>query len=414
MTAILSPYSFGIGPTKTLSPSGDATGAKDAAAINTAVAALPAQGGVIRLAATSQWYIACGTVSINKTGVYIDATGCWINATGSGDMIRMFDSSTYGTRTTSGGGILGNPVIDGTSTTGTSSALHIGDILQLQVFVTVQQFLQAGSIGVHFENAFFFSEQLTGRVRVQGCPGGGVVFDASGAGTVSYDRAVIDVFPNQGANQDCVVFQNGAQIVDGRLGIYGNTGTSSSALTSAVLRLTGSHGGANAGIVASQLNIGVEADGGLAHAPQTIAFGSGANNIQAYGLLDFSVGGFTQSNNGGQFNFQGTVLGDPTLPATYAYGAWSQTIATSGTLFAGLGSVVTVSPGAAVTGVILGAGAAEGQVVTVINRAAAANTITFAASGTSNVADGVSDVIAGLTSRQFVWDTNSNLWYRMA
>jgi hypothetical protein len=70
-----------------------------------------------------------------------------------------------------------------------------------------------------------------------------------------------------------------------------------------------------------------------------------------------------------------------------------------------------VSPAGAVTGIILAAGVFPGQLCTVVNEAAAANTITFAAAATSKVADGVSSVIAGLTARTFVWDSSTSLWY---
>jgi hypothetical protein len=71
--------------------------------------------------------------------------------------------------------------------------------------------------------------------------------------------------------------------------------------------------------------------------------------------------------------------------------------------------VVRVTASAAVTGVILGAGYQCGRTVTVIHEGAGANTITYADSGTSNVADGASDVISGMTSRTFVWDAAMNL-----
>jgi hypothetical protein len=48
--------------------------------------------------------------------------------------------------------------------------------------------------------------------------------------------------------------------------------------------------------------------------------------------------------------------------------------------------------------------------VTVINESAFA--LTFAASGTSHVADGVSDVIPALAARTFTYDGNTSLWYR--
>lgn len=73
--------------------------------------------------------------------------------------------------------------------------------------------------------------------------------------------------------------------------------------------------------------------------------------------------------------------------------------------------IARINPAAAVTGIILQAGTNQGQLVWVINEAAAANSATFAASG-SNVADGSGSALAGVTARQFVWDTSTSLWYR--
>jgi|SRR5579859_1917159 len=73
--------------------------------------------------------------------------------------------------------------------------------------------------------------------------------------------------------------------------------------------------------------------------------------------------------------------------------------------------VTRVSPAAAVTGVILAKGRFVGQEAIIINEAIAANSITFAAAGTSNVSDGVADVIPGVTARAYIWDTATQLWY---
>lgn len=87
----------------------------------------------------------------------------------------------------------------------------------------------------------------------------------------------------------------------------------------------------------------------------------------------------------------------------------AQSVASSGTITTtGIG-VARVTTAGAVTGVILQAGQA-GQQVTVINESA--NSITFAASGTSHVADGVADVIAATSARTFVYDSGTSLWYR--
>lgn len=84
-------------------------------------------------------------------------------------------------------------------------------------------------------------------------------------------------------------------------------------------------------------------------------------------------------------------------------------VASSGTIATALTSVSRVAPAAAVTGVILQPGTSPGQTCVVLNESAFS--ITFAAAGTSNVADGTSDVIAATTARTFYWNTVTNLWY---
>jgi hypothetical protein len=85
--------------------------------------------------------------------------------------------------------------------------------------------------------------------------------------------------------------------------------------------------------------------------------------------------------------------------------------ATSGTITTNGVGIARVSPASAITGVILQAGLFPGQQVIVVNEAVATNSVTFDASGTSNVADGVNNIIAGLQSRLFTWDSGTSLWY---
>jgi hypothetical protein len=77
----------------------------------------------------------------------------------------------------------------------------------------------------------------------------------------------------------------------------------------------------------------------------------------------------------------------------------------------GLGSSV-VTATANVTGIILQAGTQAGQYLVVVNEASF--TITFAASGTSHVADGATLAIPGNCARVFVWCSLTSLWYRSA
>ena len=81
------------------------------------------------------------------------------------------------------------------------------------------------------------------------------------------------------------------------------------------------------------------------------------------------------------------------------------------TISLGGNQIVRVAPTGAYTGVILGKGSQINYQVTVINESASADTITMAASGTSNIADGTSCVIAGLTQKTFYWDIGTSLWY---
>lgn len=76
-------------------------------------------------------------------------------------------------------------------------------------------------------------------------------------------------------------------------------------------------------------------------------------------------------------------------------------------------SVVRLAPAAAVTGIILPAGTRNGQILWIINTSAAANTITFAAVGTSLVAGGAGVSLAGLAAHAFVWDAVGALWYQV-
>ncbi len=63
-----------------------------------------------------------------------------------------------------------------------------------------------------------------------------------------------------------------------------------------------------------------------------------------------------------------------------------------------------------VTGIILEAPTAAWSKITVVNQSAF--TVTFAASGTSHVADGVTSLIPMLSAQDFVYDNNTSLWYQ--
>jgi hypothetical protein len=287
--------------------------------------------GVIYIPAGS--YKISGTLDCTTVPVYFVGDGAWattISFTGTGDCFRVYDSSEYGTRTKFGGGFVGI-TIDGTNagTTGPSTGLHVGDLLQYELDLTVQNFKQAGSIGVHLDNNYYWTEQLYGRIYASACASH-VVFDwtttASSTSSGSFERCDLDIYINQnGAANDGVVLQNGAFVTNGSLKIRGNFGYGTSSLKSAALRLTGSQSAntySNAsGILDSMLDIGVEcaqAATGTSYTPRTIVFDSSANTISGcYGALNFGAAGdtFTASNNANNITyFVGQTTGDTTMP----------------------------------------------------------------------------------------------------
>lgn len=407
----------------TLPPSGDTTGATDAAAINAAFAALPATGGTVTLAATGTWYIKCGQVVITGSGKYLNAPGVYIKATGAGDMIRMYDSSNLiAGRLVWGGGILGMPVLDGSLTTGNSSAFHAGDITQLAVFCQAQNWTAGTtSKGVWLDNQYFWTEQCYGRIVAQACATG-VQFDNSTGTSVganatgSFDRLSMDIYLNTGGNGDGVTWNGGAFSINYYLGIWGNFKWSGTAYTA--IRMQGSNAGgasslgAGGGDGGRGLFVGLEVDGTGVVQPTTIQFqGSPFTFINSKGNVYFA--GFAASNNsGGHFQLDGPVVGDTTLQAMQGSTNPSQTqsLATGGTIFNQWYGVVRLTTTGAVTGAIMQTGSFDNQILTVRNTSA--NSVTFAVAGTSHVADGVSDVIAANTDATYRWDVGNSLWYR--
>ncbi len=90
----------------------------------------------------------------------------------------------------------------------------------------------------------------------------------------------------------------------------------------------------------------------------------------------------------------------------------SQTLVNGSTITvpANTGAVL-ITCAAAVTGIIMPTlTLTDDQELWVINTGA--NNATFAAAGTSHVADGVADTITGGVAAKMIWDHTTNLWYR--
>ena len=119
-----------------------------------------------------------------------------------------------------------------------------------------------------------------------------------------------------------------------------------------------------------------------------------------YSIIDGSQADFSQVSF---FKIPSAVLASDSAQALTSSG--TILTATHGTLAA-----IPVTETGNVTGMILEAPQQAWSQVTIINQSAF--TITFAASGTSHVADGVLDVIPANAARTFVYDGNTSLWYR--
>lgn len=118
-------------------------------------------------------------------------------------------------------------------------------------------------------------------------------------------------------------------------------------------------------------------------------------------------GGAISSNGVGSMNVVSLGLAQSTAAA--------QAVATgtAAILIPANTSVVRVSAAASTTGATLPVGTRIGQMLAIIVTSAVANTITFAAAGTSFVAGGAAISLAGLSSHMFIWDNVGLLWYQV-
>jgi hypothetical protein len=199
----------------------DASGATDSAT---------AFQGAVTAGAGGPVYVPPGTYKIGSTvtsttpgTLIVCAPGVVINYTGSGPCIRMYSTASY----TSGwgGGIIGRPIIDGTSASAGACGVHAGDIYQLQWDVAVRNFQGTGSKGVWLDNQYSYTEDMNGHIWAEENTQN-VVFDNSanpgGGATTSFARALLDIVLDCKGAGDGVTLLNGATVYDSRLTIVGN------------------------------------------------------------------------------------------------------------------------------------------------------------------------------------------------
>lgn len=168
-----------------------------------------------------------------------------------------------------------------------------------------------------------------------------------------------------------------------------------------VVTLTPGASGASAGATAAAIT-GTAAAGLNGQTGGGVTWTGGAGQgVGNGGNVTLTPGAAGGSGVVGKISLAGPVSSPVTAAQTLANGN-TVTLPTSG-----FNKLVTNA--GAVTGILMTAGAFDGQVVVLINNTA--NSITFAAVGTSLVADGVSAVIAANTRMTLVYDATSLKWY---
>lgn len=206
----------------------------------------------------------------------------------------------------------------------------------------------------------------------------------------------------------------GAIIVTGAI-------TSSAGFVGPLLSAASATGAGTAGnplaLNATSGTAGVATGGNGANA--SVTAGSGGTGVAGGngGNVNLSAGiGGVANGNGGSINLtpgapDGTGvrgLVNVAGPFRSATGGAQTVTVTINLPTAGFNKQVTAA--GALTGVILAPGIADGQTINVINTSTFS--ITFAASGVSNVADGALAIIPALRAMIFVWVTSAALWYR--
>lgn len=128
--------------------------------------------------------------------------------------------------------------------------------------------------------------------------------------------------------------------------------------------------------------------------------GTSVASISQAGVLNAASGALfslIDLNNGGLLN---GIFTD-SAPQSLANG---NTVTNSATQ-----SVIAVTNAGAVTGIILAKPTSNGPILMVINEGT--GTITFAASGTSNVANGTACIIGVGEAKMFIYSNTTGLWY---
>jgi hypothetical protein len=303
-----------------IQPSGDTSGATDAAAIQ----AVWNAGGIPELA-IGHFYVT--GVTANAGAQWLYGSGTWatfLHLVGHGDAIRMYNPvfpvGGGWTGWNKWGGGVKYLTIDGSMAAPGSSGLHIGDGEFYDIDVMVQQFNGAGSAGLLLDNTVSWTEKMRLHALTMDCTTH-VQMTVTG-GHDSFEYNDFDLVFEAKHNQVGLALANGAYLNNSRVMIRGNFNRASPPNSGLVVSVNGHDtrsGGYYCHITKTDLNIAVEADGDGTGFPQTISIGPGNYIGQCFGRLVFGGPGTVWApcnvvwGRSSQNSFSGIVLGDANI-----------------------------------------------------------------------------------------------------
>jgi hypothetical protein len=372
-------------------PSGDVTGATDAAAINAAFTALNAVAGGTVILLPGDYYInntitgpqqrGSSPTSGNYPCSLIGSRGATVIHALATPAIYMHRNVQYG----GGGPQNGQPnpmapmgqlrdfTLTGASAGSNSVGIDCGDGWGGAILdVCVKDYYSAGAncIGIYLINRVGWSEKWTIRAHTINNDQHVVVdtLNPSNAGDCSSEYNVFDLFMYMlggsntisNAGQIGIQWWNGTFLGGGKINIRGNHGGGGSGNNGTVLQVGGGASDGTSGnwsqIYNTEMYVTVEGNG-TSNLPHLIRLNdpSGNNSLAGSGMLVAQYAGWSNSVlNGGNFKFSGRITGDSVLQTGWP----STTFPGVGTAWVNNGpdALVCVSGGSGITGINIGIG----------------------------------------------------------
>ena len=297
-------------------------GTDDTSAINAAIAALPTVGGYPRgtLYFPAAIYRVDGDIDEIGPYVSIESDGpeaSILDYRGSGTCLSVHAPSDFSDPPQIYGGRIRVGIYGGSASAG-AVGLDLGDIVETELDVIIQDFYGSGSVCLNLHNKWFWTERLRGRAIVLGTTGVALTCDTGATNSFAYwdgfsVSALGCVYP--------VVLKAGAYLASGSFRISGYC-DKVAASDGAVITVTGTHpdSGGYSGIENMDLDVQIEQsndelDG--TNVLQTIKFGAAGNYLRgSHGTIAFTDEAFTASNAftiGAPFSYVGILKGDANL-----------------------------------------------------------------------------------------------------